>query len=341
MKRVLVIKMSALGDILHTLPAVSDALRAYPDIQFDWLCEEPLMDVAKLHSSVANVIGHGRLRWKKSRLSLATLKEQFTFYRSLRRNRYDLVIDAQGRVKSARVGWLTGAPVVGLDQHSATDTETRWFYSKGYPVPRDMNAIERVRSLFAQALNYSYSGEPDFGIDHERLDPCLPELSGAWIFLHGTTWASKHWPESQWIELLKIARREQKPVLLPWGSDTEKTRAERMVDAAEWGIVLPKMRLWQLSGLISRCEATVGVDTGLMHIAAACGVPTVSIFGSTSVALTGAMGHLVKNLSSEFECSPCLKKNCPLNEKSPPCYQELSAQRVRDAINQLMINDGK
>lgn len=336
MKRVLIIKMSALGDILHTLPAITDALKADPEICFDWLCEEPFMDIARLHPAVNKVIGHGRLRWKKQRLAGATLKEQLAFYRHLRREKYDLVIDAQGRIKSARVGWLTGAPVVGLDKLSATDPETRWLYRKGYPVPRDMNAVERVRSLFAQALGYEISGEPDFGIRADKLDQSVTTDGSHWIFFHGTTWASKHWPEENWVDLLLLAKQEQQQVLLPWGNDNEKSRAERLVDAAQWGTVLPKMTLWQLSGLISRCEAAVGVDTGLMHIAAACGVPTVSLFGSTSVTLTGAKGKQVINLASSYECSPCLKKVCPLNENSPPCYAELNAQRVRETIRELV-----
>lgn len=336
MKRVLIIKMSALGDILHTLPAITDALKADPEICFDWLCEEPFMDIARLHPAVNKVIGHGRLRWKKQRLAGATLKEQLAFYRHLRREKYDLVIDAQGRIKSARVGWLTGAPVVGLDKLSATDPETRWLYRKGYPVPRDMNAVERVRSLFSQALGYEISGEPDFGIRADKLDQSVTTDGSRWIFFHGTTWASKHWPEENWVDLLLLAKQEQQQVLLPWGNDNEKSRAERLVDAAQWGTVLPKMTLWQLSGLISRCEAAVGVDTGLMHIAAACGVPTVSLFGSTSVTLTGAKGKQVINLASSYECSPCLKKVCPLNENSPPCYAELNAQRVRETIRELV-----
>ncbi len=335
MKRILIIKMSALGDILHTLPAVTDALKANPDICFDWLCEQPFMDVARLHPAVRQVIGHPRLRWKKNRWSMQTLREQLSFYKALRHEKYDLVIDAQGRIKSARVGWLSGSPVVGLDKDSATDSETRLFYRQGYNVPRDMNAVERVRKLFAQALGYQYQGEPDFGIQGHRLDNAFPEYTGAWICFHGTTWASKHWPEANWIDLLAQAKQEQQMVLLPWGSEQERQRAERLTTEAQWGVVLPKLSLWQLSGIISRCAAAVGVDTGLMHIAAACGVPTVSVFGSTSIALTAAHGERVINLASSYSCSPCLKKVCPLNEESPPCYAELNATRVRDTVREL------
>ncbi|MFK4751675.1 lipopolysaccharide heptosyltransferase I [Oceanobacter antarcticus] len=328
MTRILIVKMSALGDILHTLPAVTDALKHDPSLQTDWLCEEPFADIARLHPGLHQVIPHGRLRWKKRRLAFATLKEQWQFYCGLRRNQYDLVIDAQGRIKSARVGWLSGAPVFGADEQSATDAETRHVYRQGYPIT-EVNAIERTRELFGKVLGYQPSGQPDFGINTERLAACPPEWQGQLIFFHGTTWDSKHWPESQWCELLELARRAGQKVLLPWGNDVEKQRAERLVEAVGWGEVLPKMSLWNLSGVIAHCRGAVGVDTGLMHVAAGMGIPTVAIFGSTSVALTGAMGRQVVNLQTDYECSPCRQKVCPKLENGvPPCYTTMSATKV-------------
>lgn len=336
--RVLIVKMSALGDILHTFPAISDALKARPDLTFDWVCEEPFADIARLHPGVRHVIPHGRLRWKKQRLSRQTLAEQWAFYRTLRRGQYDAVIDAQGRIKSARVAWLSGAPVFGLDQHSATDSETRYFYRQGFAAARDINAIDRLRQLFAACLGYEVSGAADFGIQADRLADCPSEWKGQLMFFHGTTWDSKHWPEHQWLELLQLAREAGKGVLLPWGNANEQARAERLVAAAGWGTVLPKMKLWDLSGVIARSAGAVGVDTGLMHVAAGMGIPTVSIFGSTSVALTGAMGARVRNLQSDYECSPCRQKVCPkLADHLPPCYEVLSAPRVWGELREMGV----
>lgn len=335
--RVLIVKMSALGDILHTLPALTDAVRAIPGIEFDWICEEPFKDIARLHPAVKQVFPHGRLRWKKKRLAKETLAEQFSYYRHIRQTPYDLIIDAQGRIKSARVGWLCKGTLVGLDKHSATDGETSIFYRQGYPVPRKMNAVERVRLLFAQALNYELNGEPDFGVRAELLNQEFPEHSGKLIFFHGTTWQSKHWPEQKWLNLLALAKGADKPVILPWGNAIEKERAQRLTEQADWGEVLEKMNLWQLSGVISRCEAAVGVDTGLMHVAAATGIPTISIFGSTSVELTGACGSQVTNLdASSYECSPCLKQVCRINTDMPPCYDDIPADRVWNNLQTWM-----
>jgi len=336
MTKILIVKMSALGDILHTLPAVTEALKADPDLIIDWLCEEPFSDIARLHPGIQQVIPHGRLRWKKQRLAMATLKEQWSFYRWLREQDYDLVIDAQGRIKSARVAWLSGAPVVGVDSNCATDSETRFFYKTGYSVSAS-NAIDKTRQLFSQALNHPMSGAADFGIDINALDECPEQWKNHLVFLHGTTWDSKHWPEEYWVELLKLAKQADKKVLLPWGSTKEQDRAQRLVDKAGWGEVLPKCSLWKLSSIIAHSSGAVGVDTGLMHVAAGIGIPTVSIFGSTSVVLTGAMGKQVTNLQSSYECSPCRLKQCPkLNRQDiPPCYGYLSAQYVFDALMKL------
>ncbi|WP_417226720.1 lipopolysaccharide heptosyltransferase I [Amphritea sp.] len=340
-KKILVVKMSSLGDLLHTMPAVSDALENVDGLQIDWLCEEPFVDIARLHPGV-RVVPHGRLRWKKRRLAFATLKEQWLFYKSLRQQRYDLVIDAQGRIKSARVAWLSGAPVYGPDKNSATDSETRMFYKQGVATQSVDNAVDKVRLLFAKSLGYELSGPAQFGIDAEKLAPCPEQWQGQYIFLHGTTWQSKHWPESEWIRLLELARDKRQGVLLPWANEEEKSRAERVVRQARWGEVLPKMPLWELCGIIARSRGAVGVDTGLMHVAAAMEVPTVSIFGSTSVALTGAQGKNVTNLQAKFECSPCREKVCPRPENGvPPCYGSLPGDVIWQALQTLISSSGR
>ncbi len=328
MKRILIIKMSALGDIVHTFPAVSDLLKHYPDTEVDWLCEEPFTAVAALHQGVNEVIGHGRLRWKNSRFGYKTLTEQYQFYRKLRQKKYDLVIDAQGRVKSARVGWLSGSEVVGFDRFSATDEETRWLYSKGFSVAKNMNAIERTRSLMAQVFGYSTDDSLDYGVGFDKRSCSTEQTENTLIFFHGTTWDSKHWPVPKWVELLRIARRENIKVLIPSHGAIELQRAKTMIQESGWGELLPQMSLKDMSATIRTCSGAVGVDTGLMHMAVAFGVPTVSVFGSTDTALTGAMGRYVKNVQSGYSCSPCRKKQCPINPESPPCYDDIPVEGI-------------
>ncbi|SEQ91939.1 heptosyltransferase-1 [Amphritea atlantica] len=336
MKKILLVKMSSLGDLLHTMPAVTDALANIEGLKIDWLCEEPFVDIARLHPGV-NVIPHGRLRWKKRRFALETLTEQYHFYKALRQTKYDLVIDAQGRIKSARVGWLSGAPVCGPDKYSATDPETRVFYKQGISTLSVTNAVDKVRLLFSRALDYELAGDACFGIEAGKLASCPENWQGKYVFFHGTTWQSKHWPEREWIRLLELAKKREKGVLLPWANEEERLRAERIVSQAGWGEILPKMSLWDLCGIIARSNGAVGVDTGLMHVAAAMGIPTVSVFGSTSVALTGAQGNNVTNLQAQYECSPCKEKCCPrLEEGEPPCYSSLPGDFVWQQLQNLI-----
>lgn len=335
-RNILLVKMSSLGDLLHTMPAVTDALQVEPDLKIDWLCEEPFVDIASLHPGV-RVIPHGRLRWRKSRFARATLGEQIRFYRELRKNKYDLVIDAQGRVKSARVARIAGAPVYGPDRHNATDAITHWLYHHGVDNGQSVNAVEKNRLLFAGSLGYELAGKARFGIDTERLAPCVDELQDHIVFLHGTTWESKLWPEVNWINLMALARDSHTGVLLPWSNQDELARAERIVEASGWGCVLPKMSLWNICGLIARSRGVAGVDTGLMHVAAAMGVATVSVYGSTSVAMTGAAGEYVKNLQADYSCSPCRKKVCDIMEDGvPPCYNTVTADDVWRLLNILI-----
>lgn len=339
-RQILIIKMSALGDVLHTLPALTDACRHFPDIRFDWVCEEPFSDVARLHPAVRHIYPHGRLRWKKKRIAIRTLREQLAYYRKLRQCDYDTIIDAQGRIKSARVGWLCKGRLVGLDKTSATDAETACFYKQGFHVPRSMNAVERIRQLFAQALGYrdpiSEYDPPCFGIDSAALSQGYDNYQSSLIFFHGTTWDSKHWPEPSWADILDIARQKAVSVVLPWGNDIEKRRAEKLVKQVGWGDVLPRLSLWELFGVISRCDGAIGVDTGLMHVSAAIGIPTVSVFGSTSVNLTGACGQQVENMASSYHCSPCLKQVCSINAEKPPCYDELLPSLVWQTLQGLI-----
>jgi len=222
--RVLLIKTSSLGDVIHTLPALTDAQRALPGIRFDWVVEEGFAEIPAWHPAVAQVIPVAIRRWRKHPLQTWRSGEFRRFKARLRETHYDLVIDAQGLLKSA---WLTRyvkAPVAGLDRDSAREPLATRFYDRAYAVPREQHALERVRQLFAQALGYPLPvGTGDYGLERSRLasgseEPYL-------LFLHGTTWPSKHWPEANWRELAERMCAFGWAIRLPWGNAEEKARA--------------------------------------------------------------------------------------------------------------------
>ena len=240
--KVLLVKTSSLGDVVHTLPALTDAQRALPGIQFDWVVEEGFAEIPAWHPAVAQVIPVAIRRWRKHPLQTLRKGEWQRFKARLREGRYDLVIDAQGLLKSA---WLTRyvkAPVAGLDRESAREPIAARFYDRCYAVPRDQHALERVRQLFAQALAYPLPQDvADYGLDREQM--AAPSDQPYLLFLHGTTWPSKHWPEAYWRELTERMSDFGWAIRLPWGNAEEKARAERIVSGIANAAVLPKLNL--------------------------------------------------------------------------------------------------
>ena len=288
--RVCIIKMSSLGDVIHTLPAVTDAMQSIPDIAFDWIVEENFAEVPAWHPAVNTVIPIALRRWRKRPIRTWRNGEWRTFKAQLHHD-YDLVIDAQGLLKSAWVSRFISAPTAGLDKSSIREPLAARCYQQHYPVSKEQHAVQRVRVLFAQALNYALPNTvADYGLSQASF-PTLADKAGSMVFLHGTTRADKHWPEAYWLELCERLTLGGKTVLLPWGSAQEKQRAEKIAAVSEQAHVLPKMNLSELAGVLAQAEAVVAVDTGLGHLSAALNVPTISLYGSTDPELIGAYGQ--------------------------------------------------
>lgn len=337
--RVLLIKMSSLGDVVHTLPAVTDA--AANGVVFDWVVEEAFAAIPEAHPGVRRVLPIAWRRWRK-RLG-GEREALMDFYRSLRQERYDLILDAQGLIKSAAVTLLgRGQTRAGLNFTSAREPWSAFACDRRVTVPVGEHAVVRLRRLFAGALDYPLpAGAPNFGLTSAAADDA-PQTC---VLLHGTTWDSKHWPERMWRALAEALLAEGWRLALPWGGDAERLRAERIAGGLAGADVLPAMSLAELGSEIGRAGLVVGVDSGLTHLAAAMGRPTVVIYGSTSAVRTGAVGARVTNLQSELACAPCLNRTCHYRGEAhewrgeavqPACYAQLSPERVRDAAVQLL-----
>ncbi len=226
--RVLVVKMSSLGDVIHTLPALTDAARANPGITFDWVVEEAFAEIPGWHPAVDRVIPVALRRWRKHPLRDFTGPEWRQCRLELRKHPYDAVIDAQGLLKSAFVARLVKAPIFGMDKRSARERLAAAAYHYKVSVPRDLHAVERTRLLFASALNYQIpAGKGDYAL-RDNLPPGADDLPPSLLFCHGTARAEKLWPESHWVQLGLQATAHGYTPWLPWGNDTEKERAERI-----------------------------------------------------------------------------------------------------------------
>lgn len=349
--RVLLIKTSSMGDVIHTLPAVTDARQAIPGIQFDWVVEEGFAEIPTWHPAIAEVIPVAIRRWRKHPIKAAMTGEWRRFKERIAATRYDAIIDAQGLLKSA---WLTRyaeGPVIGLDRDSAREAIASRFYDVQCDVPWGQHAVERVRVLFARALGYPVpAGIGEYGIDRRLLAAERADQSFV-LFLHGTTWASKHWPELYWRQLAERAVSAGLNVRLPWGNASEKARAERIANGLHGVEVLPRLSLAGMARILASSAACVAVDTGLGHLAAALSVPTLSLFGPTNPELTGAYGLSQQHLASDYPgCTPCLQKSCTyqptpaearqfdLKREQPFCFTRLNPDRVFAELQTLLLD---
>ena len=281
MTRILFIKTSSLGDVVHNCPAVSDAARALPGAQIDWLVEEPFAGIARMHHAVHRVIPVAVRRWRVALWKPSVWAEVDAWRRALRAERYDAVVDTQSLLKSALLGVAAPGTRHGMDRASAREPMAAVFYSVRHFVPRSLHAVERNRRLAGLALGYAPRDPLDYG-----LQAPAAKKSGYVVLLTMTSRDDKLWPEARWIEL---GRALGVPTVLPWGSEPERARAERIASAIK-GKVPERMRLEDLARLFAGARCVAGLDTGLTHLAAALGVPTVGIYCGSDPALTGLYG---------------------------------------------------
>ena len=331
-----------MGDLIHALPALTDAAHHIPGITFDWVVDEAFAEIPGWHPSVVDVIPSAHRRWKGHKWQNLKNGELKRFYQQLNANSYDYIIDAQNNLKSATVSLLRKGAVYGLDKSSAREFPAHWAYRHQINVPKDEHAIARQRLLLAQVLGYDVPGSPaDYGIDTRKLsvpDISLPEKF--LFFVHNASWTTKLWPETHWQSLIQKANTAGFDVLLPCGNDEEYERAKRLAYDNAMAHALPKMSLSEVGGLLLNAQGAVCCDTGLCHMAAALSVPSVSLYGPTDHNLIGACGenqlHLV---ASDFSCAPCHESQC--NYVQPPspmsaCMASFTPEHVWCELKDLM-----
>jgi heptosyltransferase-1 len=288
MSDILFIKTSSLGDVIHHLPALTEAWRHDPSARFAWVVEEPFAPLVRLHPAAPSVIAVAWRRWRKSLLSSPTRGEIAASFRAIRTQRYDVVIDSQGLVRSAVMARAARGVRHGYGVSSIRERLASAFYDVRHEVSRDLHAIERNRLLTGLALGYTPQGAPDFGLDRARF---RGEGTRTAVLLHATARVEKEWPEAHWIALGRRLCGEGYEVVLPWGTEAERLRAERIAAALPRASVPQRQPLDSVVRLIAGADLVVGVDTGLLHLAAALGVPLVAIFAGSRPHLTAPVGR--------------------------------------------------
>ncbi len=308
--RVLIVKVSSLGDVIHTLPAVSDAYRAKRGLRFDWVVEEAFAEIPGWHPAVDKVIPVAFRRWRKNLFKTWRSGEFSAFKKNLQEHHYDLVIDAQGLIKSGIISRISKGLTVGLSNRTIREPMATLFYNVVYTVPWQQHAVERIRDLFSRTFNYTVDYKTcDYGIDTNRFMRG-PATEKYLVFFHGTTWASKLWPDQYWQKLAMLAGQEGYRVKLLWGNDEELIRARAIAKAANNVDIMNQQSLTDIARVLVNCQGVVAVDTGLGHLAAALSVPAISLYGSSNPEQTGTYGRRQLHLQSTIACTPCLQKIC-------------------------------
>lgn len=296
--KICLVKTSSMGDVIHTLPALTDALNAFPNLQVDWVVEENFSEIPKWHSAVNQVIPIALRRWRKSPFSVKTRNEWKTYRTLLQKERYDEVIDAQGLFKSAFFATrLVNGTKHGYDRHSIREPVASFFYDKKYAISYKQHAVERIRQLFSLSLNYALPpSQGDYGIAQHFTAASIEEPYV--IFFHSTTRDEKHWSEQEWKNLIEKMTALPVQIRLPWGNEKEKGRAERLAKNHSNVRVLPKLTLTELANQIANAAAVVSVDTGLAHLTAALDKPNITLYGATDPKLIGCYGKNQHYLSA-------------------------------------------
>jgi heptosyltransferase I len=288
MSDILFIKTSSLGDVIHHMPAVSDARRHRPDARIGWVVEEAFAPLVRLHRAVDSVVPVASRRWRRAPLSAATWREIGAFKHAMREQPHETVIDAQGLFRSALITRFARGRRHGYDRESVRERAASWFYDVQHRVDRSLHAIVRNRMLAAQVLGYAPDGPLDFGLDRAALMGGAPAHEA--VLLHATARPEKEWPVARWIELGRGLAAHGYQVVLPWGTEAEQRRSAEIASAVPNAKVPERQPLDDVARVIARASFVVGVDTGLLHLAAALGVPLVAIFVGTQPGQHGPLG---------------------------------------------------
>lgn len=337
--RVLLVKLSSLGDVVHSYPAITDAAAAVPGLTIDWLVDEAFAPLARLHPAVRRVIALPIRRLKKKPgETWPILKARLA---ELRSERYDIVVDAQGLVKSAVAGQLARAGVRhGFARGSAREGMATLLYGARHSIPETEHMATRIRRLFAAALGYPMPATPpDAGLRAESA--ARPEGAGRpyVVLVHGTSWKTKTWTRAAWRELadaLDVGGFDA--VLFAHGAE-ETARVAEIADGKANARVLPPLSVEALVPILAAAAAVVTVDTGLGHLAAAYGLPTLGLYGPTNPGLTGLVGANVAELVAHRPCAPCEKARCAIRPdfgEGPPCMADHRVAAVRDRLAAML-----
>ena len=289
--RVLFVKLSSLGDVIHHFPAITDLAEHRPDAHIGWVVEEAYVDLVAMHPAVRESFAVSLRRLRRNPLGGAAWRRIAQTRSRLARERWDYVIDAQGLIKSAVVSRFARRPAFGLDAASARERMAARFYDVKVAVPRALHAVERNRRLVGEVFGYRAVGAARYGLSRPASPPPWAPSSPYAVLLHAASRAGKRWSDERWISLGHALASRGLTALIPGGTPAEREAAARLAAAIPGAVAAPAMSLADAGALLAHAAVVIGVDTGLAHLAAALGTPTVGIYCGSNPALTGLHGE--------------------------------------------------
>lgn len=292
--KILVVKLSSLGDVVQTIPAVRDMERAVPGARIDWVVEEGFAPLVERVAGLGRVLPIAQRRWRKDRWSAATRRQRGAFLEALRGEAYDAVIDFQGLIKSALVARQARLAPGGFRATYGNASEAcgyewpvRWMLDRPLPMPRRIHAVARYRTLAADALGYGFEGPPRYELGVQPL-PAQRSV----VLAHGTTRPDNEWAQAHWLALARRLVAAGYGIALPHSGDAELEKVNRWAQA-----IGPQAQVWPrlpLAGVLDRMAASagvIGVDSGLSHMAVALNLPHVQIFSQPRAWRAGPVGQ--------------------------------------------------
>ena len=294
--KVLIVKLSSLGDVVHAMPAVMDIQAAFPNAQIDWVVERGFAPLAARCSAVSRIIPCDIRRWRKEFLKAETREQTRTEWQSfkvdLQKEAYDVILDLQGLTKSALVSWLARIVKGGKRFAFANRTDgsgferpTRWVADVAVCITPHIHAVARGRVLCSKALGYDVPAHVKYGLG-EAAGQRKPLVA----LVHGTSRADKEWPLANWFEIGTRLKQQGLDVALPHGNEAERFRSVAIAEMLPGSVVWPRLSLDQLTNEMAQCTGVIGVDSGLSHIAVALDLPHVQIYNFDTAWRTGPDG---------------------------------------------------
>jgi len=336
---ILLIKMTSIGDLIHALPALTDASIACPSLKVHWVIDTHFQEIATWHQAVDRIFTTNHRKWRTRPFS--AFQPIRSLISEIRQREYDFVIDGQGNFKSSLLSTFAKGLRVGFDKHSLREPIAHFAYHKKYCSSLNIHAIDRLRQLFSLVLGYPCPNTiPDFGIRQTHFNiPLSLDLPESYVvFVPNTGWATKLWPTSHWKKLIQKTIDRGLTIFLPAGTTKEKMEMQQLAADRSQVKVLSSLSLSNIGYVLAHAKACICVDTGFSHLAGALGTPCVTIYGATDPKLIGTKGEKQIYLQSFLPCVPCRKKQCRITDcdTSPPCLSQITPETVVEKLISLL-----